>query len=202
MKNTKEALIGDVFHDPAHPALPLEGFKASKSMVFAGVYPLDGSEFEKLSSSLNKLTLNDASVSVARETSVALGQGFRLGFLGMLHLDVFRQRLEEDYGTNVIITSPCVPYQVTYEDDTVRIVDNPADFPARDPKVISIQEPFISSTIMMPETYLGPVLALCEKRRGIKGETNFLNDGRLMLSYRLPLSEGVYPIFCTRLIYR
>ncbi|KAJ2842461.1 Translation factor guf1 mitochondrial, partial [Coemansia erecta] len=145
MKSVAEAHVGDTFHKDKVPVDPLPGFVPAKSMVFAGVFPLDAGEFDKLNESIQKLTLNDSSVGVHKETSAALGQGWRLGFLGTLHMDVFRQRLEEEYDANILVTAPTVPYRVQYTDGTIKYIQTPADFPTAieiQEKVEAVMEPF------------------------------------------------------------
>ncbi|ORX67735.1 GTP-binding protein lepa [Linderina pennispora] len=156
----------------AHTSIPVEalpGFVPAKSMVFAGVFPIDAGEFDRLKESIQKLTLNDSSVSVHKETSAALGQGWRLGFLGTLHMDVFRQRLEEEYDTNILVTSPTVPYQIEYKDGTTKFIRTPADFPdgtVLQDFVQATLEPYVTATLIFPEAYLGHMLELCSSHRG------------------------------------
>ncbi|KAL1917543.1 uncharacterized protein VTP21DRAFT_3936 [Calcarisporiella thermophila] len=193
MKVATEAHIGDTFYHIKQPVEPLPGFEPAKSMVFAGIFPVDTNDFTKLEESIEKLTLNDASVSVQKETSNALGQGWRLGFLGTLHMDVFRQRLEEEYEANVIVTQPTVPFKVLYRNGTENLVQNPSDFPDPDQhvKVQEYQEPMVRGTMIAPETYLGSMIELCEAKRGIQEELTYLDDSRVILQYRLPLAEVV-----------
>lgn len=191
MKNTKEANIGDTFHlanaTTVIEALP--GFQPSKPMIFSSFFPMDASEFDKLDSALNKLTLNDASVHLNKTKSHALGQGFRIGFLGMLHMDVFQERLEAEHGAQVIVTSPCVSYLAHRKDGTEFHIANPLEFPVNDPNIALISEPYIKSTIIMPEKYLGPIIMLCEKRRGRQTELTYMSEDRVMVGYRLPMTQ-------------
>ncbi len=190
MKTVKESRIGDTFYHPKYPVEPLPGFKPAKSMVFAGVYPVDVSEFEEVRDAIEKLTLNDPSVNVVKESSMALGLGFRCGFLGLLHMDVFRQRLEQEYGIDVITTSPTVPYRVKLNNGEEMIIDNPANFP----DVVRIQEiyePMIKATIVTPQKYLGSLMELCQDRRGEQAGMTFLDEQRIVLLYKLPLNEIV-----------
>ncbi|GAA5828334.1 hypothetical protein JCM11251_006202 [Rhodosporidiobolus azoricus] len=177
MKDPKDAFLGDTFHLTAHPREPLESFKPLKSMVFAGIYPLDPGGFGKLEEAIRRLTLTDRSVTSNRESSTFLGQGFRLGFNGSLHMDVFRQRLEDEYGEEVIVTRPLVPVKLYFKDGTEKIIDNPADFP--DPggllKVTQIMEPMIRATIVAPDEYLGPIMNLCTSHRGVPLSTTYLS---------------------------
>ncbi|CAO3691426.1 unnamed protein product [Umbelopsis ramanniana] len=194
MKHASEAHIGDTFHHLKSKVEPLPGFEAAKSMVFAGIFPVDTTDFQKLDESIKKLTLNDASVSVHKETSNALGQGWRLGFLGTLHMDVFRQRLEEEYEANVIVTQPTVPYKVVYRNGEEKIVRNPSDFPSIDEvstKVLNLQEPMVLATMIFPEEYMGQMMDLCGTRRGEQTEYMFMDETRVLMKYRLPLAEVV-----------
>lgn len=189
MKTVKEARVGDTIFHTKEPVEPFPGFKPSKPMVFAGIYPLDTSEFDVLRDAIEKLTLNDASVTVEKETSVSLGLGFRCGFLGLLHMDVFKQRLEQEYNVTAIVTPPSVLYRVKmkYTGDIVDI-ESPADFPEHQ-KIDEILEPMINATIILPKQYLGNILKLCQEKRGQQIEMNFLNEDRLILRYKLPLNE-------------
>lgn len=194
MKSASEAHIGDTFHHLKSKVEPLPGFEAAKSMVFAGIFPVDTTDFQKLDESIKKLTLNDASVSVHKETSNALGQGWRLGFLGTLHMDVFRQRLEEEYEANVIVTQPTVPYKVVYRNGDEKIVRNPSEFPSTDEistKVQSLLEPMVSATMIFPEEYMGQMMDLCGTRRGEQTDYMYMDETRVMMRYRLPLAEVV-----------
>ncbi|GAA6027916.1 hypothetical protein JCM8097_001780 [Rhodosporidiobolus ruineniae] len=211
MKDPKDAYLGDTFHLTAHPKPPLESFKPLKSMVFAGIYPLDPGGFGKLEEAIRRLTLTDRSVTSNRESSTFLGQGFRLGFNGSLHMDVFRQRLEDEYGEEVIVTRPLVPVKILYKDGSEKTIDNPADFP--DPggllKVAEINEPMIRATIVAPDEYTGGIINLCTSHRGIPLSTTYLSTGssasyssdsssapastalkpRVTMTYSLPLSS-------------
>ncbi|GAA6064307.1 hypothetical protein JCM10212_002739 [Sporobolomyces blumeae] len=216
MKEVKDAYLGDTFHHTHSPMPPLESFKPLKSMVFAGIYPLDPGGFTKLEEAIRRLTLTDRSVTSNRESSTFLGQGFRLGFNGSLHMDVFRQRLEDEYGEEVIVTRPLVPVKLTYKDGTVKTIDNPADFP--DPggllKVAEVQEPMIRATIVAPDEYTGAIINLCTSHRGVPISHTYLSSGaaggaspspsssdpstsstalkpRITLLYSLPLSSIV-----------
>ncbi|KAJ2015541.1 Translation factor guf1 mitochondrial [Coemansia sp. S142-1] len=198
MKSIAEAHVGDTFYRDRFPVEALPGFVPAKSMVFAGVFPIDAGEFDRLNESIQKLTLNDSSVSVHKETSAALGQGWRLGFLGTLHMDVFRQRLEEEYDTNILITSPTVPYQIKYRDGTSKFIRTPADFPdanIMNDYVESTMEPFVISTLIFPEKYLGSMLELCTTHRGEIQNHTFIDESRVMLKCRLPMAEIVTDFF-------
>ncbi|KAF9447669.1 translation factor GUF1, mitochondrial [Macrolepiota fuliginosa MF-IS2] len=204
MKQSSEAHIGDTLHRVGAPVDPMPGFKPTKAMVYAGVFPIDNNDFPKLEESINRLTLTDRSVTVQRESSTALGQGCRLGFLGTLHMDVFRQRLEDEYDANIIITAPTVPYKVLYwRDDKEVYVSNPTDFPDVNDstlRVKEVQEPIVKASIIVPEDYFGEMLDLCYSRRGEDMDHKYLDSGtasssRVMLTCTLPLSEIVSDFF-------
>ncbi|KAJ3365522.1 hypothetical protein HDU91_002199 [Kappamyces sp. JEL0680] len=191
LKTTRDANIGDTFYRMGSPTERFPGFSPAKSMVFAGLYPLDASKHAELSDALDRLTLNDASVTVHKETSTSLGQGFRLGFLGTLHMDVFRQRLEEEYSTTVINTIPTVSYTVEYEDGTSAMIRNPSDFPEglALSKVKAFWEPMVVGTFVFPDQYLGAIIELCQTHRGEQIDCTYIDDNRVMLKYRLPMAE-------------
>ncbi|KAI9312602.1 GTP-binding protein lepa [Dichotomocladium elegans] len=194
MKTATEAHVGDAFHHLGKKVEPLPGFQPAQSMVFAGIFPVDTNDFRRLDESVTKLTLNDASVTVHKETSHALGQGWRLGFLGTLHMDVFRQRLENEYDANIIVTQPTVPYRVVYRDRTAKLVRNPADFPdseERSLKVAKLEEPMVLATMIFPEDYMGRMIELCGSRRGEQVDYVFVDETRVMMKYRMPLAEIV-----------
>jgi elongation factor 4 len=195
MRSSREAVIGDTIYNSANPVEPLEGFEPSRPMVFAGVYPMDQSQHTNLRSAIEKLTLNDSAVTVDIDSSPALGQGWRLGFLGLLHLEVFSQRLQQEYGAEPLLTAPSVTYKIrlkptkqTLKSGQEIFVNNPALFP--DPTQIEEGfEPMVNGTIITPDKYLGPIMSLCMERRGVqKNSTNIDND-RIMLQYELPLCE-------------
>ncbi|PNY09144.1 translation factor GUF1 chloroplastic-like, partial [Trifolium pratense] len=198
MRSTKEARIGDtIYHTRSTvDVVPLPGFKPAKHMVFSGLFPADGSDFEALNHAIEKLTCNDASVSVAKETSTALGLGFRCGFLGLLHMDVFHQRLEQEYGAHIISTVPTVPYIYEYSDGSKLEVQNPAALPSN-PKqrVVACWEPTVIATIVMPSEYVGPVITLLSERRGEQLEYSFIDSQRVFMKYRLPLREVVIDFY-------
>ncbi len=188
MKTVKEAYIGDTVHLRKKPVDAFPGFRPPRPMVFAGIFPLDSEDFEILRDSIEKLTLNDASVKVEKTHSTALGLGFRCGFLGLLHMEVFQQRLEQEYGVHVIATAPSVLYKVTLKGGEELLIESPSEFP--DPsKIETVAEPMIKATLLMPKEYVGAVMELCQKRRGVQLEFKFLNEDRLVLVYMLPLNE-------------
>ncbi|KAJ8461864.1 hypothetical protein ONZ45_g18142 [Pleurotus djamor] len=201
MKDPTDAHVGDTLFRVGQPVEPVPGFKPAKPMVFAGVYPIDSNDFPKLEESIKRLTLTDRSVAVQRESSSALGQGCRLGFLGTLHMDVFRQRLEDEYNANVIITAPTVPYKVVYRDREV-IVSNPTDFPDvtdTTSKVKEIQEPTVKASIIVPERYFGDMMDLCYTHRAEELDHRYLDSNgdssRILMTCILPLSEIVSDFF-------
>lgn len=188
MKDTRAARVGDTWHRHRAPAPPLPGFRPAKSMVFAGIFPLGAAGFDQLQAAMARLTLNDASVAVKRENSNALGAGFRCGFLGLLHMDVFRQRLEQEHGAAVIVTAPTVPVRVELPGGEVVELQNPSEFPAG-VKLAAIFEPTVRATVVAPSEHVGAVMSLCQARRGELGEHAVLSPGRAMLRYDLPLAE-------------
>ncbi len=188
MKSVKEARIGETIHISKQPVEPFPGFKPAKPMVFAGIFPVENSDFEALRDAIEKLTLNDASVSVEKKSSPALGLGFHCGFLGLLHMDVFKQRLEQEYNMAVIATAPSVRYSLILTNDTEKVIENPADFPERN-YIKEIFEPIIDATIIVPQEYLGNIMELCQKRRGTQIDMKHLDERRIILRYKLPLNE-------------
>ncbi|KAJ8589176.1 translation factor GUF1, mitochondrial [Rhizopogon salebrosus TDB-379] len=204
MKESSEAHIGDTLYRVGVPVDPMPGFQPSKAMVYAGVFPVDSNDFIKLEESIRRLTLTDRSVTVQRESSTALGQGCRLGFLGTLHMDVFRQRLEDEYDANIIITAPTVPYKVVYRDRTA-MISNPTEFPDTSDTssgVKVVQEPVVNASIIVPEEYLGEMMTLCFAHRAENVDHRYLDSGstseasaRTILTCTLPLSEIVTDFF-------
>ncbi|KNC76100.1 hypothetical protein SARC_11390 [Sphaeroforma arctica JP610] len=188
MKTTKEARVGDTFFALGERGEPLPGFKEAKALVFAGIYPMDSSEHDSMRSAIEKLTLNDAGVTVAKTRSSALGFGWRLGFLGLLHMEVFQQRLEEDYGANVVVTAPNVAYKAKLVDGTDVVVESPEQFPANQ-KLDYIEEPMVMGTLIFPAEYIGKMLNLCETRRGTQHDMSYIDETRVSLRYVLPTAE-------------
>nr|XP_040148417.1 translation factor GUF1, mitochondrial isoform X1 [Ictidomys tridecemlineatus] len=202
MKDVTEAQIGDTLYLHNHPVEPLPGFKSAKPMVFAGMYPVDQSEYNNLKSAIEKLTLNDSSVTVHRDSSLALGAGWRLGFLGLLHMEVFNQRLEQEYNAAVILTTPTVPYKAVlssaklikeYRQKEITII-NPAQFPDK-PKVTEYLEPIVLGTIITPDEYTGKIMMLCQARRAVQQNMMFIDQSRVMLKYLFPLNEIVVDFY-------
>jgi GTP-binding protein LepA len=187
--------IGDTITEADRPtATPYPGYKEAKPMVFCGLYPTDSDLFEDLRDALEKLRLNDSSFVYEPETSLALGFGFRCGFLGLLHMEIIQERLEREYGLDLISTTPTAVYRVTTTKGDVRYIDNPAKLP--EPNHIELfEEPFIKATIITPEAYVGNLLALCQERRGTQKSLTYLNPTRVMLVYEMPLNEIVLDFY-------
>jgi len=188
MKTVKEARVGDTIYHTKKEVVPFPGFKPAKPMVFAGIFPVENTDFLLLAAAIEKLTLNDASVQVEKKSSPALGIGYRCGFLGLLHMDVFKQRLEQEYNLSVIATAPSVRYKVTLNNGEKSEVESPADFPEAN-YISHIEEPIINATIIMPQKHLGAVIGLCEEKRGKQIELNHMDSERIILRYKLPLNE-------------
>ncbi|MDI6799907.1 MAG: translation elongation factor 4 [Actinomycetota bacterium] len=189
IKVLKDVKVGDTITEEARPAKePLAGYREVKPVVFCGLYPVDGGEYESLREALGKLKLNDPSFIFEPETSKALGFGFRCGFLGLLHMDIVKERLEREYQLDLLATSPNVEYRVTMRGDEVATLSNPADFPQIG-EVEKIEEPFVSLTILLPSEYVGGIMDLCQGRRGEFKDMQYLSDDRVRLHYHLPLSE-------------
>ena len=195
IKRVGDTRIGDTITEHDRPtATPYPGYKEAKPMVFCGLYSTDTDRFEDLRDALEKLRLNDASFAYEPETSLALGFGFRCGFLGLLHMEIIQQRLEREYGLDLISTTPTVVYRVTTAKGDVLRIDNPTKLP--DPHLIArFEEPFIKATIITPEAYVGNLLALCQERRGTQLGLTYLNPTRVMLAYEMPLSEIVMDFY-------
>ena len=194
VKDVRKSRVGDTITTAVRPAdQPLPGYHNPLPMVFSGIYPVDGSDFPDLREALTKLQLNDAALTFEPETSVALGFGFRCGFLGLLHLEIVRERLEREFGLDLIATSPNVVYEVTAEDGTKIRVDNPSEFP--DGKISEVREPMVASTILTPNDFVGSVMELCQERRGTLLGMDYLSPERVELRYKLPLAEIVFDFF-------
>uniref|UniRef100_A0A3Q3MB88 GTP binding elongation factor GUF1 n=1 Tax=Mastacembelus armatus TaxID=205130 RepID=A0A3Q3MB88_9TELE len=202
MKDVKEAQVGDTLYLQEQPVEVLPGFKPAKAMVFAGIYPMDQSEYPGLRSAIERLTLNDSSVTVQRDSSLALGAGWRLGFLGLLHMEVFSQRLEQEYNASVIVTAPTVPYKavlssakVIKEHGSKEItIVNPVQFPDRS-VVSEYLEPMVLGTILAPDIYTGKIITLCLNRRGIQKNMVYIDDQRVMMKYLFPLNEIIVDFY-------
>jgi GTP-binding protein LepA len=194
IKELTGARVGDTVTTVSRPAAKaLPGFKEIKPQVFAGLYPVEASEYEAFRDALEKLQLNDASLRYEPETSQALGFGFRCGFLGLLHMDIVQERLEREYGINLITTAPTVVYQVLMRDGSVIEVENPSRLPDLS-RIQEIREPFITATILMPQEYVGPVMTLCNNKRGVQKNMQYMGH-QVMMTYELPLNEVVLDFF-------
>ena len=196
VKTIHDTRVGDTITSVKNPALfPLAGFKPAQSMVFAGVYPLFTDDYEELREALEKLQLNDASLTFVPETSIALGFGFRCGFLGLLHMEIIVERLRREYSIDLISTTPSVEYKVRIDNQEERIIDNPCEFPEPGRGKITIQEPYIRGKVIVPKEYVGNVMELCQEKRGIFLSMDYLDETRSMLSYELPLAEIVIDFY-------
>ena len=195
IKNVKDARVGDTVTDADNPAdKPLAGYRKATPMVYCGLYPVENSDYDNLRDALEKLQLNDASLVFEPETSTALGFGFRCGFLGLLHMDVIKERLEREYNLSLITTAPNVIYEVFRTNGDVEMVDNPSLFP--DPTVIDhVEELYVNATIIVPKDYVGAVMELSQEKRGEYDNMTYLDDTRVMIHYALPLSEIIFDYF-------
>ncbi|SFE37289.1 translation elongation factor 4 [Blastococcus tunisiensis] len=194
VKDVRQSRVGDTVtlqHKPA--AESIGGYRDPRPMVYSGLYPIDGSEYPLLREALDKLLLNDAALTYEPETSAALGFGFRVGFLGLLHLEIVRERLEREAGISLISTAPNVVYRVVMEDGTEITVTNPSDWPAG--KIAAIYEPIVNATIIAPSDYTGAIMELCQARRGQLGGMDYLSESRVELRYTLPLGEIIFDFF-------
>jgi GTP-binding protein LepA len=195
MKEIGEANVGDTITDAAQPAaVPLPGYRKARPMVFSGLYPTDGESYEDLRDAIEKLHLNDASIHYEPETSEALGFGFRCGFLGLLHMEIARERLEREFGLDLILTAPTVNYQVRTSSGDVLDVSNPAELPEGH-YIDRIQEPVVDATILVPSDYVGAVMTLCQDRRGTYKSTEYPSENRALIHYKLPLGEILMDFF-------
>ena len=195
IKNVKDARVGDTITDANNPAAEaLPGYRKATPMVYCGLYPVENSDYDNLRDALEKLQLNDASLVFEPETSVALGFGFRCGFLGLLHMDVIKERLEREYNLALITTAPNVIYEVFRTNGDMELVDNPSNFP--DPTVIDhVEEPYVNATIIVPKDYVGAVMELSQEKRGEYENMTYLDETRVMIHYALPLSEIIFDYF-------
>ena len=195
IKTVSDTRVGDTVTEAENPAAePLQGYKEVQPMVFSGVYPADGSKYPELRDALEKLKLNDASLSYEPESSVALGFGFRCGFLGLLHMEIIQLRLEREFNLDLITTAPSVVYRVTKTDGTVEMIDNPLNYP--DPTEIEIaEEPFVRASIITPPEYVGAIMEICQERRGEYLDLTYLDQSRVELHYDMPLNEIIFDFF-------
>lgn len=197
IKNVSDLHVGDTITLANNPALaPLPGYKKANSMVYCGLYPLDGSEYEALKTALEKLKLNDAALNYEPETSIALGFGFRCGFLGLLHLEIIQERLEREFDLGLITTAPSVIYNVHKTNGEVIELYNPVDLPPST-EVSYIEEPIVKAEIMLPKEFVGNVMEICQQRRGTYIDMKYLDTSRVILEYELPLNEIIYDFFDT-----
>ena len=195
IKNVRDTRIGDTVTSADRPASePLPGYKKVQSMVFCGIYPADGAEYNDLRDALEKLQLNDAALTFEPETSVALGFGFRCGFLGLLHMEVVQERLEREYDLDLVTTAPSVIYRITLTDGKVLQIDNPTNMPPVT-SIEMMEEPIVKATIMTPEEYVGNIMELSQERRGVYKDMSYIDKKRVMLTYELPLNEIIYDFF-------
>ena len=195
IKNVADTRVGDTITSLDNPAAePLPGYRQVQPMVYSGVYPADGAKYQDLRDALEKLKLNDASMSYEPESSIALGFGFRCGFLGLLHMEIIQERLEREYNLDLITTAPNVVYRVTKTDGTVLMVDNPLDYP--DPMEIELaEEPFVKASLIAPQEYVGNIMDLAQQRRGEFKNMEYLDANRVELHYEMPLNEIIYDFF-------
>ena len=195
IKEVLDTKIGDTITDADNPSpVPLPGFRPVKPMVFSGLYPAESAQYETLRDAVDKLRLNDSSFTYEPESSLALGFGFRCGFLGLLHMEIVQERLEREFGLSLITTAPTVAYRVVQTDGTVLVIDSPAKLPPPG-RIEHLEEPYIRATIHLPTEFVGNVLALCTERRGKQVELRYLGETRVMLTYELPLSEIVLDFY-------
>jgi GTP-binding protein LepA len=195
IKTISDVHIGDtISHDRRPAERPLPGFKEAKPVVFSSIYPISSDDYEDLAVALEKYKLNDAAFVYQRDSSVALGQGFRCGFLGLLHLEIVQERLEREYDLFIILSIPSVRYRFSLKDGTMIYVDNPAHYPNR-PSIARSEEPYIRATMIMPEKYLGSAMKLCTDRRGINSRMNYLGPKRVEIIYEIPLAEVIYDFY-------
>ncbi len=195
IKSVSDIEVGDTITNASNPAKEkLPGYKPMKPMVFCGIYPIDSSKYDDLKEALEKLKLNDASLDFTPETSKALGFGFRCGFLGLLHMEITEERIEREFGIDLIATSPSVIYKITKTDGEVIYIDSPAKMPERQ-KIKVVEEPYIKTNIYVPTEYIGPIMELCQNKRGTYINMDYLSQTRVDIHYEIPLSEIVYDFF-------
>jgi len=195
IKNVKECHVGDTITKSNNPAInPLPGYKKTTPMVYCGIYPAEGESYEEVRDALEKLQLNDAALSFEPETSVALGFGFRCGFLGLLHLEIIEQRLEREFNLDIIATAPSVIYRVTKTDGTILMIQNPSNLPIAT-EISTMEEPIVNANIIVPNEYVGNIMELCQNRRGLMIHMDYLDPKRVILHYEMPLNEVIYDFF-------
>ena len=195
IKNIREVRVGETITSAKNPTpTPLTGFKSVKPMIFSGIFPIDSTQYQKLRDSLEKLSLNDSSLSFEPENSTALGLGFRCGFLGLLHLEIVQERLEREFNLELITTAPSVVYLIYKTNGQMIRLEKPSDLPERT-HIDRIEEPFLKITIHTPSDYLGSILKLCEERRGSQEKLEFVTQGKVIVEYRLPMNEMVLDFY-------
>ena len=195
IKTISDVRVGDTVTLAENPAsAPLKGFKEVKPVVFSSIYPVDASDYEELLSAIEKLKLNDASLVYEKDSSVALGFGFRCGFLGLLHLEVVQERIEREFGLSIIFTSPSVEYRVTMRNGEVKMIDNPVDYP-NPAHIEKTEEPYIRATIITPAEYVGAVINLCLEKRGYQESMTYLDEKRVEMVYNMPLAEVLFEFY-------
>lgn len=195
IKDISKVNVGDTITLNDNPALePIKGYQPMKPMVYSGLFPVEPNQFEALKEALNKLKLNDAALAFEAETSDALGFGFRTGFLGLLHMDVIMTRIEREFGINIIATSPSVIYEVILTNGELLLIDSPNKMPDR-ALINTIKEPFIYTNIIVPSEYIGPIMELCQDKRGVYKSMEYIDEARVNIHYEIPLSEIVYDFF-------
>ena len=195
IKTVSDTQVGDTITGLENPAAePLPGYRQVQPMVYSGIYPADGAKYQDLRDALEKLKLNDASMTFELETSIALGFGFRCGFLGLLHMEIIQERLEREYNLDLITTAPNVVYRVTRNDGTVLMVDNPLDYPSPD-EIQLAEEPFVKASLIAPQEYVGNIMELAQQRRGEFKDMVYLDASRVELHYEMPLNEIIYDFF-------
>ena len=195
IKSVGDTSVGDTITDAANPAAePLPGYRQVNPMVFCGIYPADGAKYPDLRDALEKLQLNDAALSFEPETSIALGFGFRCGFLGLLHMEIMQERLEREFNLDLVTTAPSVIYRITKIDNSVVYIDNPTNYP--DPsQILEAEEPIVKADILTPTDYVGSIMELCQERRGFFKDMTYIEETRVEMHYELPLNEIVYDFF-------
>jgi GTP-binding protein LepA len=195
IKTVRDVRVGDTVTDASSPCQdPLPGFREAKPMVFSSIYPVDTNDYEELSQSLEKLKLNDAALTFEKDSSVALGYGFRCGFLGLLHLEVVQERIEREFGLSIVLTAPSVRYRITLHSGETLEIDNPVEYP--DPTRIEYaEEPYIKAAIITPTEYLGSIMTLCLDKRGVQKSLHYLDQKRIEITYEMPLAEVLFDFY-------
>lgn len=195
IKNVSDTRVGDTVTEVDNPtSIPFEGFKKAQPMVFAGIYPADGAKYPDLRDALMKLQLNDAALTFEPETSIALGFGFRCGFLGLLHMEIIEERIEREFNLDLVTTAPSVIYRITTKDGVTSYIDNPAVYPSPD-EISVAEEPIVSASIIVPSEFVGGIMELCKDRRGVFIDMKYIDKTRMELHYTLPLNEIIYDFF-------